>query len=74
MSRESSIAARIRERLVRKRAELETVEDELAKLLLRKEAIETGIIEDENLIATAAPKTPRIKKTAQIQSVQTGQA
>lgn len=72
MSRESSIAARIRERVVRKKAERETVESELATLMVRKEALDLGIAEDEKLLEEAATKKPRHKKTAgQTSSAQT---
>lgn|GEM_PF-5116116 len=63
MSRESSLAARVRERLIRKRAELATAEEQLATLLVRREALESGIAEDEALLTSAAPKKTRKKKT-----------
>jgi hypothetical protein len=63
MSRESSIVARIRERTIRKKQELETVEDQLALLLVRKEALESGIAEDERILTDAMPKKPRTRKS-----------
>ena len=62
MPREHPIVSQIKARVARKRDELDTVNRQIAELIVRREAISDGLVSDENLLCKSAPKKPRTRK------------